>query len=297
MKTTLTLLAFGILGFSAKAQIPNSGFETLNPENNISQWSKTFLTVIIIDSTGESHGDSIVFDSPNHALYLPTTDAHSGQYALEMRNAFNFTSNTGIAGGAILSAEESYSIGFEVPVPCTPILPESFSFYYKYFPLATDSAQAVVNLFDVDGIQVGEALVTLGGTVSNYTFVSTPIVYSDLRPVESISISFATSSYGNQPTFGTRFLVDDVSFDGSLGLDELENSLSVFPNPANSSFEIDGLTGNESVGISDLNGRVIELNSDENHPINCSTWSNGIYLLKVSNANGTSVKKFLVSHE
>jgi len=296
MKTTLTLIAFGILCFSVKAQIPNNGFETLNTDNNISQWSKTFLTVIIIDSTG-SHGDSIVFDSPNNALYLPTTDAHSGQYALEMRNAFNFTSNSGIAGGAHLSAEESYSIGFEAPIPCSPILPEAFSFYYKYFPLATDSAQAVVNLFDVDGIQVGEALVTLGGTVSNYTFVSTPIVYSDLRPVESFSISFATSSYGNQPTFGTRFMVDDVSFDGSLGLDELESSLSVFPNPANSSFEINGLTGNESIGISDLNGRVLESTGEENQTINCSTWSNGIYLLKVSDANGTSIKKFLVAHE
>lgn len=296
MKTTLTLIAFGILGFSVKAQIPNSGFETLNADNNISQWSKTFLTVIIIDSTGQ-HGDSIVFDSPNNALYLPTTDAHSGQYALEMRNAFNFTSNTCITGGANLSAEDSYSIGFETPIPCSPILPESFSFYYKYFPLATDSAQAVVNLFDVDGIQVGEAIVKLSGTVSNYTFVNTPIVYSELRPVESISISFATSSYGNQPTFGTRFLVDDVSFNGSLGLDELESSFSVFPNPANTSFEINGLTGNESIGISDMDGRVLELTGEENQTINCSAWSNGIYLLKVSTANGTSVKKFLVAHE
>lgn len=296
MKRLFTLTAFGILAFSVNAQIPNSGFETLNADNNISQWSKAFLTVIWIDSTGESHGDSIVFDSPNNALYLPSTDAHSGQYALEMRNAFNVTSGIGITGGAILSDEEGYSVGFELPVPVSPILPESFSFYYKYFPMASDSAQAIAKLFDVDGFQIGEATITLGGTVSSYNFASAPIVYSELRPVENISISFATATMNNLPTFGTRFLVDDVSFDGSLGLNELEQSLSIYPNPANTSFVMEGLTGEETLSVFNLMGEALDLNDSGAEKIDCSNWTNGVYLIRISNSIDSIIKKIVVSH-
>jgi len=296
MKRIVTLIAFGVLTLSAKAQIPNSGFEILNTNNNISQWSKAFLMVIWIDSTGESHGDSIVFDSPNNALYLPSTDAHSGQYALEMRNAYNFTSGIGITGGAILSSEETYNIGFELPVPVSPILPESFSFYYKYFPMASDSAQAIAKMFDVDGVQIGEAGITLGGTVSNYTFASAPINYSELRPVENISISFATATMENLPTFGTRFLVDDVSLDGTLGLKEKEQNLSLFPNPANSEFVISGLQGNEQFTLFNLGGKQLDFKIDEAGRMNCSSWSDGVYLLNITNEAGSFIQKIIISH-
>lgn len=295
MKRMITLAAFGILVFSVKAQIPNNGFETLNADNNVSQWSKSFLMVIWIDSTGESHGDSIVFDSPNHALYLPTTDAHSGQYALEMRNAYNFTSNTGISGGAFLSATDEYNVGFEVPVPVSPMLPETFSFYYKYFPLASDSAQAVAKLFDSDGIQIGEAVRTLGGTTSTYTLASVPVNYSEVRPVESIVISFSTSIPGNEPTFGTRLLVDDVALDGSLGLKEEQNALLLFPNPASSQVVINGLIGNEQFIVSNLNGEQIFAGSN-NGKLDCTSWPNGVYLLNIAGENGSVVKKLVVSH-
>jgi len=296
MRKLFTLSVFGIFAGAASAQIPNNGFETLNADNNVSQWSKSFLTVIWIDSTGESHGDSIVFDSPNNALYLPSTDAHSGQYALEMRNAFNFTSGIGIAGGAILSNEESYSVGFELPVPVSPMMPETFNFYYKYFPLASDSAQAIAKLFDVDGLQIGEALITLGGTVNSYTLASAPIVYSELRPVEQIAITFSTSANGELPTFGTRFLVDDVSLDGTLGLNEEEHPFSVSPNPAHSEFVIDGLQDGEQVSVFSLNGEKMDLVMNEAGKGNCSSWSNGIYLLNISNENGSVIKKLIVSH-
>ncbi|WP_343634448.1 T9SS type A sorting domain-containing protein [Fluviicola sp.] len=296
MRKLVTLTALGMLVLAAKAQIPNNGFEILNADNNVSQWSKAFLTVIWIDSTGESHGDSIVFDSPNNALYLPSTDAHSGQYALEMRNALNLTSGIGITGGAILHSEDTYAIGFELPVPVSPMIPESFSFYYKYFPLATDSAYAIAKMFDVDGFQIGEASITLGGTVSNYTFASAPIVYTDLRPVEYISINFATATPESQPTFGTRFLVDDVSFDGTLGLDEPENALSIYPNPSATEFSIDGMQEDYEVKLFSLSGESLELTVSADGKINCSNWPDGVYLLHISTGTGTSVKKLMVSH-
>lgn len=296
MKKLLTLSVFGIFALSAHAQIPNNGFEILNANNNVSQWSKSFLTVIWIDSTGESHGDSIVFDSPNNALYLPTTDAHSGQYALEMRNAFNFTSGIGITGGAILTDEENYAAGFEVPIPVSPIMPETFHFYYKYFPLASDSAQAVAKLFDVDGFQIGEAAITLGGTVNSYTLASVPVVYSEVRPVEKIAISFSTSANGEEPTFGTRFLVDDVSLDGTLGLNEQEQSFSIFPNPATSEFSIDGLQANEQLSVFSLSGEKLDFTINAAGNINCSSWPNGVYLLHTANNDGTFVKRIIVSH-
>lgn len=296
MKRITTLIVFAILALTAKAQIPNNGFETLNSDNNVSQWSKAFLTVIWIDSTGESHGDSIVFDSPNQALYLPSTDAHSGQYALEMRNAYNYTSTVGIAGGAVLTQDDGYSIGFEVPVPVSPILPETFHFYYKYFPLASDSAHALAKLYDVDGIEIGEASLTIGGTVSDYTLAAIPITYSEIRPVEYISISFLTAVPGSEPTFGTRFLVDDVSFDGTLGLNELKESPAIYPNPANSGFQVDGLTGDETLKIFNLMGEGVDLTYSKTGEIDCSAWENGVYLLQILRSTGIATSRVVVSH-
>ncbi len=294
MKTKLlfvsTLLSSAVFG-----QIPNNGFETITSDNHISQWSKSFLISITIDSTGESTGDSIVFDNPDNQLYRSTTDAHSGQYAMEMTNAYNYTSNTGLTGGAFLASSDFYSSLFPELIPVAPIQPTSFSFYYKFLPAGMDSAQATLTVHSYDGFQIGQATITLGGTVNEYTLADIPIVYDQILPVEYISIGFWNASPGNQPTLGTKFIVDDVTLNGSLGIGETAlGDVSVYPSPASESFTISGDLKN--VTITDLNGSHVSFDMASTGKVECSNWANGCYFIQTINENTISSKKIIIAH-
>ncbi|MBK6988970.1 MAG: hypothetical protein IPH33_12505 [Bacteroidetes bacterium] len=73
-----------------KAQIPNGDFEALLYDGTLSNWGNITLFAVIIDSAGNTIQDSLIFDGPFCGV---TTDAHSGNYALEMRNMFNLQTN------------------------------------------------------------------------------------------------------------------------------------------------------------------------------------------------------------
>ncbi len=295
MKQKLLLSTALVISFFSQAQVPNGTFETLNTENRISQWAKNYLMSVVIDTTGEVTGDSIVFDNPDNQLYRATTDAHSGVYALEMTNGFNYTTNSGYVGGAFLASSDFYSAIFPEMVYVDPIQPETFSFYYKYFPQATDSAIAVLTLFDSDLNQIGQTSVVLGGTVSDYTLVSLPIQYDVLAPVNAMSITFATATPSNQPTPGTRFIVDDVELSGNLSVEESEMEFAMFPNPANSAFLIN--SGSEAeISIFTASGTEMEVSFTPEGKVDCSAWANGCYLVKLTNDDKTSTRRIVVSH-
>lgn len=295
MKQKLLLSTALVISLFSSAQVPNGDFETLNSENRLSQWAKNYLLAVVIDSTGENHSDSIVFDNPDNQLYRATTDAHTGMYALEMTNGYNYTGNYGYTGGAFLASSEFYSAIFPEIVYMDPIQPETFSFYYKYFPQVTDSAEAVLTLFDSDLNQIGTASIVLGGTISNYTLASVPIQYDVNAPAYAMRIAFATATSGNQPTPGTKFIVDDVALSGNLGIAEAEMEFSVYPNPASGSFIVAG-EPNTDITVTDVSGAQMELTYTPDGKINCSSWANGCYLVKLTNGNQTAARRIVIAH-
>lgn len=296
MKTKLLLFATVFTATSALAQIPNAGFETLTSDNNVSQWAKNYLLSISIDTTGEMHGDSVVFDHPDQQLYRSTTDAHSGQYAMEMTNGYNYTGNFSYVGGAFLASSDFYSALFPEMVYVDPIQPEEFSFYYKYFPEASDSAQATLLLYDGDGNTIAESVITLGGTTSAYILASAPIVYNTPGTAYAMSIMFATQTPGNQPTPGTRFLVDDVALSGNLSVnDEQLAELVIVPNPASSSFAFPALEVDAEVTAFTANGTRIAVSRKANGGIDCSSWAEGCYFVHVTSAEGSAIRKVIIA--
>lgn len=91
-----------------------------------------------------------------------------------------------------------------------------------------------------------------------------------------------------------------------ISINVVANSLSVknhelegvqlSPNPANTSFSMEGLGENTKVNVIDINGKQIDFISDLTNKINCSTWTNGVYLVNVTTEAGTFVKRLIVSH-
>jgi hypothetical protein len=287
MKAKTLLSALTLMVTSLGAQIPNTGFENLNTNGTVKNWGTALLTLVAIDSLGNAHTDSVVYDQ---ALYFSTNDAHSGTKAVEMRNAFNYTGNFPIAGSInVLSNDSDYS-SFGAPVSILQ-QPANFSFYYKFMPMANDTAIAMISLTDSSGTLMGEASIEITGQHNAYTLANMPITYYGTGQAFFAVISFSTAKAGTYPAFGTRFLVDDVN----TIITGLENrsgnkAMSCFPNPARDHVVIvpPGIKAGERITLTttDMNGKIIELKKDlvfeKELLINTSALTKGCYVLTVT---------------
>jgi hypothetical protein len=86
---------------------------------------------------------------------------------------------------------------------------------------------------------------------------------------------------------------------GSLiGINEVnDNALKLYPNPASDHLHIsvDGQTQSPiSVCVSDMSGRSVIVEETVTDSINISSLTNGIYLIKVSTAGNTYIKRIVI---
>jgi hypothetical protein len=285
--------------FMAKAQVPNGGFEILNSNNNTAFWGEVHLINIWLDSSG-AHTDSILYDDPGHRLYFPTTDAYQGTYALELRNAFNYTTGYPMMGNAKLSADSNdYSAfgGNFIPVVQHPL---DLSFYYKFFPAGPDTATASISVYDSNGVEIGNLLIEIADPASSYTYVSQHINYSLPGTAAYISMEFNNAKPGNPVTFGTRFQIDEVNLQ-AVGLKEKKDpaeKLRCFPVPVTDVLHIqsDGLQGPLQGHIVDVSGNVV-LQFDEGYTysagVNVTSLAPGIYFIEIQSPHGLIKKEFV----
>lgn len=294
-KLLIILVLIPLLRITAIAQVPNPGFETLLSNGYPANWGNVYIFSAWIDSNGVSHGDSILFDG---WFYQSTNDAHSGQYALELRNAYNVTQNYAIGGAA--GADEdtlftAWGITEQVPVYGVPL---DFKFYYKYFPVNGDTAYAFVSVTDSSGAIIGNAETFITGNTSAYTYSSTPITYIPGSTPAFMSIQFHTSQPGGQTSYGTRLLIDDVEITSSTTVGEKEpsnkNRLTIYPNPASEkiSMNVDGFRA-EKIVIYDLQGKIVKQDNNNLTEIQISDLPRGAYFLEVSGENKIAKKLFI----
>src|SRR5690606_24929983 len=100
MKKFYTVLFAGILHL-APAQVPNSTFEAVTGEDltQVESWGRFFTPPVSIDmETGQPTAEEIIFGDGAATFCSSVTEAHSGNRALRIRNAFNVTQNKVIAG-------------------------------------------------------------------------------------------------------------------------------------------------------------------------------------------------------
>lgn len=292
--STLHCLLFA-LTLSAKAQVPNNGFENLNADGTLSNWGNVYLFPITIDTNGVSTSDSIVFDN---YFYAPTTDAHSGSLAMEMRNAYNYTTGHGISGSVTADTDIVYSAwgGFET-VPIS-IQPTNFGFYYKYHPMGGDSAIAQIIVFDDMGYEIGQGRVIISETVSNYTYVNVPITYTSSGAIASYFLnfnSFYSADYGSHyATYGTRFLIDDITLSTVTGINEVsKNEFNIYPNPASSIINIADIPkGNFDIELMTSAGQSLIRGNNKNI-LDVSNLTKGMYFIKLKDETGNHTKCFI----
>ena len=121
---------------------------------------------------------------------------------------------------------------------------------------------------------------------------------TSLGNVDSLSFSLNSSDAGafgiNTPTF---FAIDNFN-DQTVSVDELSNELtfSIYPNPAKESVSVQLDNNANSLQIIDIAGRVVisrENLSTGIHNLNLSDLNAGIYFVKISDENETTVERFI----
>lgn len=97
---------------------------------------------------------------------------------------------------------------------------------------------------------------------------------------------------------GAQLILDDIVVEGSMGLNELNSSFSVYPNPTSNIINISNTTNIllEGAQIIDMNGRTVKtvsLAGVSETQINISDLSSGIYMMNLSSDQGMVTKKII----
>jgi hypothetical protein len=294
MKTKLKLSILSLIISSACfAQIPNPSFENLDSTNTPLNWIYTGAVSIGI-------GDSILTDGP---LISKSNDAHSGQYALELRNSYNYTTNTPFMNGtanATLPDTTMYQ-GF-TQFLVLPSKPYAIDFYYKYAQNPfNDSTICTVTVFNSDLAEIGNGLTKFWDNNPIYQLKTVAINYFNLIDIAMgdsipafISVQFKNKVTTSIPHVGQRTLIDDVAVNyNPLGLNSKNKheSLKLYPNPASNQLIVLNAP-NYLASIYTIDGKLmLNQNLNLNNTIDVRDLSSGVYLVKLTNTAGFSIQE------
>jgi hypothetical protein len=92
------------------------------------------------------------------------------------------------------------------------------------------------------------------------------------------------------------YYVDNVSFsEYEIGLSELENETSVYPNPATNSFSVKNIKNAEIQVFNLLGSEVLSFQTTKDeHIINCSGWKSGLYFMQITKKDGAVQQSKLI---
>jgi hypothetical protein len=290
-----------LLKISAQVNVPNPSFDQFNTDGTIRNWGNVYLFSVAIDSSGNQFGDSIYLD---FNYYFPTQNAHSGEYAIELRNSYNYTTQQGRAGAIVADLDSVFTAwsSFEtIPVSQNP---KEFSFYYQYYPVNGDTGLAEVIVFDSLMEEIGHSTVILSEMKDTYTYSSDVIDFNLETEAAAVLIKFSTF-YTTVPdvrtaSLGTRLVIDDVALSTSTGFNLLnvdKNQVQVYPNPTSGYLYIHSkeLTPSK-INVYNQMGQLVlaETITPNQNAISTTSLAKGIYTLSVENAGSKSMHKIVV---
>lgn len=309
MKKNYIILSFVLLftTLSSKAQVVNGNFEIVKPNFLPSNWGMNYTQAITFDPiTGQSTGDNILYTWCIPSLVYASTESHTGQYAMEVSNAFNQTQNTVIPGEAMIFSDATQDTpGWNPGIPLNPTANiERLGFYYKFLAVGNDVAQAKMVLFDANGNEIGKTTVDIHGTDNQYHYIYSYIYHPYNITPAYMQISFNMAKAGSTPTFGSRLIIDNVITNAqSLALIEnpINDAFRVYPTLVDSEINIVPSTqieGTIDYKIINSQAQIVKQNtvtnsSDYIYTMDVTNLSSGIYFLEIESNFEKVIKKFI----
>ena len=280
MRKTLLLIAGILFCVMAKAQIPNPGFEIIDSPGKVANWQPIYLLVIPTDSTCTPFG----FDS----LSFPTTEAHTGSYAYEMRVAGYCTD---LVGGNTKLVQYDLDTFADQRISFTERV-YAFTFFYKLFPVMGDGGAVQITLEEDGGIVVADAYSIFSVATAGWELATVPLTYYNPDTPLYLTLKF-TLHTDSVLHYGTRFLIDDINHFGTtevLNVSESTQHVKCFPVPAGNTLFVD-IPGKQekdlvAVTVTDELGRmsnadVISVKGNRME-LNVADLPKGVYFLQVA---------------
>lgn len=282
-KTLLSLVLLGACTV-AHGQILNPGFEAMRPTSagGPAYWGRFIGTPS--PCTVQEGYDSV---------YFQTTDAHSGSYALELRNAHCDASM--FAGSVFaLQNDTNYFSGGGFPYTASPT---AVSFFYKLFPTGGDAGYVTVELWDDVAntlVAEGEVELTMGSAIG-YQPANVPLTYTGTTSPTRITVTVGIRNNTTSVHYGTRFLVDDFSDNSATGIGGpagWASAAMLSPNPATSSI-IPAEAG--ELTLLDATGRVaLHIPVAAGGAVDVRALPRGLYAYRIVGNNGLERRGMLV---
>ncbi len=300
-KILLSITAAGLM-IPAFAQQPSFDFET---------WTGTGAS--IEPSGWISENAATILGNPQSVFQATSPDIHAGTYAIKIASVTMTTPISGLPNPIGLAATGQISgLGFKLGFASTA-RPATASFWVKYVPVASDSAECLIALWNHtthDTIAVGYW--HLGTSVSTYTQQNVTLNYNPAFSAEfpdSMVVAFSSTKLFNHPhytlcmncgTAGDTLWVDDIAFSGWNGVNEQPSSQGVilYPNPANefANISVDAADAVSAI-VYDATGRVVAKSSldllasnKKSGKINTSNLAVGLYSYSIMDKTGTALR-------
>lgn len=211
MKTkifTLTLALFFAAFLNAQT-VPNGGFEAWT-DGEPNEWTTSNL--------------------PGNATITQSDDSYSGSYALHGQTDPDETFIPEIISG--------YD-NFGIPVSENY---EQLKFHYKYIEDGSDKMVILISISNENYITLGSGYLEIEDEVEDYTLAVIPISYTlpGTAAHAIIQIALVDGFGSGPPSADTYFIIDDVDFTGTTGIDDQvsEAKITIYPNPTTDHFKI-----------------------------------------------------------
>lgn len=286
----LTVVSF----FKANAQGINGGFEQWDSVDN-----GMFTNHV---PTGWFEFMNSICESESLAWSVTqSTDAHSGSYAIQLKNIATSLNQTAM----LMTNSSSQDGGMNNKIPVTSRYTR-LEGYYKYSTLQPDTFSIMVLMTKgEDFIAVAEF--KRAANTSNYTKFSIPIVYtSPASIIPDSAVIMITAGSNENFREGSTLLLDDITFALNTGLNDTKDAfkaeVSVYPNPASDYVNVavkGAAHGKVKVELVNIIGQTLKveevapLNQQVNMQLNLCDAPKGVLFIKVSDESGSKGYRIL----
>jgi len=279
MKTQFTLIVFllSIATFLSAQNVPNGSFEEWEDGEPLN-WT-----------TSNAGGIATISQSD---------DSHSGSYAVMGQTN---------PGETIIPELLSGYDNLGIPVSEKY---ELLKFHYKYNEDGSDKMVIAIIMYDEDYSTLGSGGLEIEDEVEDYTLAVIPITYDESgTPAHAaIQIGLVDGFGSGPPSADSYFIIDDVEFSGSVGIDEIntENTrILISPQPATDvariSFTSDTRVNNLNLSIIDPSGKRMgeykfgNTSSGMNEVmIDISHFAPGVYIALINTDGESFTKKMII---
>lgn len=298
------------------------------------QWNSSIIDTSLNGAYADCNGDGVVDTSDLVAInqnYLLTTGGairpDSTQFGTPNSPPLYFPlapdtifENTTVVldlhlGSAQLPVDSFYGIAFTIEFDTTIISRGSWAALAtsSFAPAFSTELTFIKELYDSARVDIAYSLTPNSGTVTSVTSDSSILALSfiiednliGIAQVDSVldlrfsNITMIDGSGNLQGANAINLSVPLKVVDTSVGINELEAKLQVYPNPAQDQLHINGINNIDKIEVTDLTGATVlsqlPTNSSAAQTLNTETLSNGIYVLHIQTHKGTIRKKILIA--